>query len=90
MVRAIELAADHELEGIYNVGTAKSYDFNTMVEMINDELGTDIDPEYIVNPLDVYVHDTMADATKLHEETGWVPEVEFEDGVARVCSSYAE
>ena len=90
VVRAIELAADHELEGIYNVGTGESYDFNTMVEMINDELGTDVAPEYIENPLDVYVHDTMADATKLREATGWEPEVGFEEGVARVCESYRE
>jgi UDP-glucose 4-epimerase len=90
VVRAIELAADHELHGIYNVGTGESYDFNTMVAMINGELGTDIDPEYVENPLDVYVHDTMADATKLREATGWEPEVGFEEGVARVCAPYRD
>jgi len=90
VVRAIELAADHELQGIYNVGTGESYDFNTMVEMINDELGTNIKPEYIENPLPVYVHDTMADATKLHEATGWEPAVSFEAGVARVCEPYRD
>jgi len=30
----------------------------------------------------------MADATKLHEATGWEPEVGFEEGVARVCEPY--
>jgi len=50
IVRACELAADNELQGIYNVGTAESYSFNTMVEMINDELGTEIEPTYIENP----------------------------------------
>jgi UDP-glucose 4-epimerase len=89
VVRAIELAADHELDGIYNVGTGESYDFNTMVELINDALGTDIDPTYVENPLPVYVHDTMADATKLREATGWTPEVDFEAGVERVCAPYA-
>ncbi|SDZ77664.1 UDP-glucose 4-epimerase [Haloplanus vescus] len=88
VARAIELAADHELDGIYNVGTGESYTFNTMVEMINDELGTDIDPEYVENPLPVYVHDTMADASKLREATGWEPDVGFEEGVARVCAQY--
>jgi len=67
IVRACELAADNELQGIYNVGTAESYSFNTMVEMINDELGTEIEPTYIENPLEVYVHDTMADYSKLNE-----------------------
>ena len=88
VVRACELAADHELQGIYNVGTEESYSFNEMIELINDELGTDIDPKYIENPLDEYVHDTMADYSKLHEATGWEPTISFEEGVSRVCEPY--
>ena len=88
VVRACELAADHELQGIYNVGTEASYSFNEMIELINDELGTDIEPKYIENPLAEYVHDTMADYSKLHEVTGWEPTISFEEGVSRVCESY--
>jgi len=44
VARACELAADHELTGVYNVGTEEAYSFNEMIEMINDVLGTDIDP----------------------------------------------
>jgi UDP-glucose 4-epimerase len=90
IVRGIELAAEHELQGVYNLGTGESYTFNAMIEMINDELGTDVDPEYVENPLDVYVHDTMADSTKMREATGWEPEISFEEGVARVCEPYLE
>ncbi|WP_336025334.1 NAD-dependent epimerase/dehydratase family protein [Halobellus salinisoli] len=90
IVRGIELAADHRLQGIYNLGTGESYTFNEMIAMINEELGTDVDPEYIENPLDVYVHDTMADATKMREATGWEPEISFEEGVARVCALYEQ
>jgi UDP-glucose 4-epimerase len=89
VVRACELAADHQLHGIYNVGTKQSYSFNEMVELINDELGTNVEPKYIENPLDEYVHDTMADYTKLHEETGWEPKITFEEGVSRVCEPYS-
>ncbi|MFQ3283709.1 MAG: UDP-glucose 4-epimerase [Natronomonas sp.] len=83
-------AAEHELEGIYNVGTGVSYSFNTVVEMLNNELGTDIDPEYVENPIpeSVYVHDTCADFSKLHEATGWEPAISFEDGIEQVCSGY--
>ncbi|MGM0590595.1 MAG: NAD-dependent epimerase/dehydratase family protein [Halobacteriota archaeon] len=88
VVRALELAADHRLTGVYNVGTGESYDFNTMVEMINDELGTDVDPAYIECPFDGYVHDTMADATKFSAATGWEPQIDFEEGVSRVCAPY--
>ncbi|ERG94841.1 NAD-dependent epimerase/dehydratase family protein [Haloquadratum walsbyi] len=90
IVRGIESAAEYDLQGIYNLGTGESYDFNTMVDMINDELGTDIDPKYIENPLDVYVHDTMADSTKIREATGWTPEITFEEGVSRVCEAYLD
>jgi UDP-glucose 4-epimerase len=90
VVRACEMVADERLTGIYNVGTGVSYSFNEMVEMINEELGTDVPPEYVENPLEVYVHDTMADPSKLRAATGWEPEIDFEEGVARVCAPYRD
>jgi len=90
IVRGLELAADRELTGVYNLGTGEQYSFNHLVQVLNDELGTDIDPVYEDNPIpeDVYVHDTMADASKMREATGWEPEISFEEGVERVCSQY--
>ncbi|ELZ93797.1 NAD-dependent epimerase/dehydratase family protein [Haloferax volcanii] len=90
IVRGTELAADHRLQGIYNLGTGESYSFNEMVDMINEALGTDVEPEYIENPLDVYVHDTKADCTKIREATGWEPKISFEEGVRRVCEPYLD
>jgi len=90
IVRGLELAAEGELRGVYNLGTGEAYDFNTVVEMINDELGTDVEPEYVENPIpeEVYVHDTCADASKMREATGWVPQIDFEEGIRRVCAGY--
>ena len=90
IVRGLVLAAEHELDDVYNLGTGEAYDFNTVVEMLNDELGTDIEPEYIENPIpeDVYVHDTCADFSKMHEATGWEPETSFEEGIELVCAPY--
>ena len=51
---------------------------------------TDVDPKYIENPLEVSVHDTMADYSNLHEATGWEPEIDFEEGIARVCEPYKD
>jgi UDP-glucose 4-epimerase len=90
VVRGIELAAEERLDGIYNLGTGESYSFNEMVEMINETLGTDVDPEYVENPLPVYVHDTMADPTRMREATGWEPTVDFAEGVRRVCAPYLD
>ena len=90
IVRGLVLAAEHELNGVYNLGTGEAYDFNTVVEMLNDELGTDIEPEYVENPIpeDVYVHDTCADFSKMQEATGWEPEISFEEGIELVCAPY--
>jgi UDP-glucose 4-epimerase len=90
IVRGTVLAAERELDGVYNPGTGERYPFNTVVEMLNDELGTDVDPEYVDNPIpeDVYVHDTCADSTKMREATGWEPEIGFHEGLRRVCSQY--
>jgi UDP-glucose 4-epimerase len=90
IVRGLVQAAEHELDGVYNLGTGEAYDFNTVVEMINDELGTDVEPEYVENPIpeDVYVHDTCADPSKMREATGWEPQIEFEKGIRKVCEQY--
>jgi len=90
IVRGLVQAADHELTGVYNLGTGEAYDFETVVEMINDELGTDVQPEYVENPIpdDVYVHDTCADSSKMTQATGWEPQIDFEEGIRRVCEQY--
>ena len=90
IVRGLEAIADHELTGVYNLGTGDPYSFNEMVELINDALGTDVEPEYEPIPLENYVHDTCADITKIREATGWEPEVDFEEGVRRVCAPYLD
>ena len=90
IVRGIELAADHDLRGIYNLGTGESYSLNELVDHLNDALGTDIEPRYEENriPGDAYVHDTMADPSEMREATGWEPEIDFAEGIERVCDQY--
>ncbi|PSP49887.1 nucleoside-diphosphate sugar epimerase [Halobacteriales archaeon QH_7_69_31] len=90
VVRGLRLAADHELDGIYNLGTGESYSFNTVVDLINEELGRDVEPAYVENPIpeSVYVHDTCADPSKMRAKTGWEPEIGFREGIRRVCAQY--
>jgi UDP-glucose 4-epimerase len=90
IVRGLVLAGEHELDGIYNLGTSKSYNFNTVVEMLNEELNTNVKPKYIENPIpeSVYVHDTCANYSKMKNETGWEPRISFDEGIKRVCQQY--
>lgn len=90
IVRGTILAAEYELDDVYNVGTGESYDFNTVVGMLNEYLNTSVEPEYVENPIpdSVYVHDTCADFSKLHAVTGWEPKIEFKQGIRKVCNAY--
>ncbi|QZX98987.1 NAD-dependent epimerase/dehydratase family protein [Halobaculum rubrum] len=90
IVRGLEAIADNELAGVYNLGTGDPYSFNEMIELINDALGTDVEPEYEPIPLENYVHDTCADISRIREATGWEPEIDFEEGVRRVCEPYLD
>jgi UDP-glucose 4-epimerase len=90
IVRGLVLAAEHELTGIYNLGTGEQYSVDHLVDRLNDILGKDIEPTYEDNPIpdDVFVSDTCADYSKFHEATGWDPEIDFESGLERVCQQY--
>jgi UDP-glucose 4-epimerase len=90
VVHGIELAADHRLSGVYNLGTGEQYTANEVVEMINRELDSDVEPEHVENPIPehAFVDATLADASKIREATGWEPEVDFQEGVRRVCAQY--
>ncbi|PSP95653.1 nucleoside-diphosphate sugar epimerase [Halobacteriales archaeon QS_4_62_28] len=90
IVRGLELAADHRLDGVYNLGTGEQYSIDYLVERLNEILGKRIEPVYEENPIpdDVFVHDTCADSSKMQAATGWEPEISFEDGLERVCAQY--
>jgi UDP-glucose 4-epimerase len=88
IVRGLVRTGEEALAGVYNLGTGEAYSFNEMVGIINDVLGTDVEPEYEPIPLENYVHDTCADISKIREATGWEPKISFEEGVRRVCEPY--
>ncbi len=92
IVRGLILAAEAGIDGTFNLGTGERHTFDTVVELLNDELGTDVEPEYVDNPIpeDVYVHDTCADPSKMKTETGWEPEIGFQEGIKRVCEQYTD
>lgn len=88
VARALEAVADERLRGAYNVGTGENYSFDETVDLLNEALGTDIDPEYEPVPLTAYNYQQRFDVTKLREATGWEPTVSFPEGVRRVCAPH--
>ncbi len=91
IAKANILAAEEkdELDGeIINVGTGKDFSFNEVVDYLNNELGTDIEPKYIENPRDKYVQKTKADLSKAEKLLGYEPSYSFKEGLRKTVNYY--
>lgn len=69
---------------VFNVGTGKNYSLNELVDMLNAELGTDIEPEYVKMPVNNYVMETLADTKKAKEKLGFSAKTSLEEGIKRL------
>ena len=70
---------------VYNVGTGIQTSFNSIIEIINKQLGTDIKPTYVKNPINNYVQHTMADISLARLELGYEPRWEdVEEGIKQL------
>ncbi|HEX9817134.1 MAG TPA: NAD-dependent epimerase/dehydratase family protein, partial [Candidatus Thermoplasmatota archaeon] len=69
---------------VYNIGTGTEHSFNDMIQIINEELGTDVEPRYIKNPLRNYVQETLADTSKIQNEVGWRPKTSLREGIRKL------
>ena len=87
VVYGLITTAEHQLTGVYNLGTGPQTSFNRIVEIINRELDMVVEPEYIENPIpeNVYVHDTLAKTSEIESRTGWRPNISIDEGIQRVC-----
>jgi ADP-L-glycero-D-manno-heptose 6-epimerase len=77
MVRALDAYGS----GIYNLGSGKAHSFNELVEVLNQSLGTKLEPEYIDNPHAHYQNFTEADLRKIKGALGYRPQFTLETGV---------
>ncbi len=74
---------------VFNVGTGVETTFNKVVEILGEELGTDIKPIYVENPIKNYVRRTLADTSKAAERLGFVAKVPLREGVRKTLDYYA-
>jgi ADP-L-glycero-D-manno-heptose 6-epimerase len=75
-------ASEAKQSGIYNLGSGTPRSFNDLVQILNDSLGTKLEPEYIENPHAHYQNFTQADLTNARNALGYEPQFTFEQGVA--------
>ncbi len=82
IIQANIKAMDPKQSGIYNVGTGKARSFQDIVDILQYELGTSLECEYIPNPfVGSYQFHTEADISETKEALGYAPAFEMEDGI---------
>ncbi len=83
IIQANVLAMHPKESGVFNVGTGKARSFQSMVDILQHELGTTFECEYIPNPyIGRYQFHTEADIQTTQEILGYAPRYEFEQGIA--------
>lgn len=74
---------------VYNVGTGIQTSFNSIVEIINKQLATDIKPTYVKNPINNYVQHTRADISLARLELGYEPRWKnVEEGIKQLLRQH--
>ncbi|MCX6061847.1 MAG: ADP-glyceromanno-heptose 6-epimerase [Campylobacterales bacterium] len=83
IIQANILAASPKESGVFNVGTGKARSFQSMVDILQAELGTSLVCEYVPNPyIGRYQFHTEADIQSTRDVLGYAPRFEFEEGIA--------
>ncbi len=82
IIQANIKAMQPNTSGIYNVGTGKARSFQDIVDILQKELGTSLECEYIPNPfVGSYQFHTEADIATTKEALGYEPAYEMEEGI---------
>ncbi|RLG72185.1 MAG: nucleoside-diphosphate sugar epimerase [Methanobacteriota archaeon] len=87
VVKACKLAMKSGVEqGVFNVGTGKSYSLNQLVKILKEMLKVDLEPEYVENPIKNYVYHTLADVSKAKQMLGFQARYSLEEGIKKILS----
>lgn len=67
-----------------NVGYGEETTFNAVVDIINEELETRLDPVYVPVPIQIYAERLWADMAKTKSVLGFQPAISVREGIRRV------
>ena len=71
----------------YNIGTGHSTDFNSVFNIVKEEMGYGGEAQYLPNPLRNYQYFTEADMSKTSSELKFFPEFDLRKGVRDILGS---
>ncbi len=87
IVKAMIVVSEGDVSGVFNVGTGREVSTKDLFLMIQQSVGTSIEPVMRPEVKDAVVRMAL-DATKITEIFGWTPEMGLEEGIERTVASY--
>ena len=85
--RASVLAMERGKPGeSYNIGTGTTTNFNDIYRMVAEEMHSEVQAEYVPNPLKNYQYFTHADITKARKDLGFNPEFDLRSGIRKMIA----
>ena len=71
----------------YNIGTGTTTNFNDIYRMVAEVMHSEVQAEYIPNPLKNYQYFTQADITKVRKDLGFDPEFDLRSGIRKMIAA---
>jgi len=84
IIEAIVRCAERDVPSIINVGSGKAYSFNDVIKLINELLGKNVKPKYMLKPVN-YLEKTQADITLMKNILSINP-LNLEEGLRKYIS----
>ena len=82
VVDANLLASESKESGVFNIGSGQPASFNRVVEILNEAMNKNLEPEYFDNPiLSNYQNYTECDLAKSTMILGYVPKIDLRSGI---------
>jgi len=86
VVQANIKACKPKKNGVYNIGTGQPRSFQNIADILQQELGTNLETEYFPNPYKDYQMNTQAEITSSKEYLGFQPKISLEVGIKKYIS----
>jgi UDP-glucose 4-epimerase len=88
VARAVIQALRSRVTGAFNVGTGTETRFDEAIAMINELLGSELEPVPVAVPISIYAHRLLADTSQAQRELGFIAQVPFAQGLREVLSAF--
>ena len=87
LVRASVLALDHNGSDVFNIGTGRESDVNTLFRILNKETGSSCEEQHGPAKKGEQMRSVL-DTRKISSALGWKPTVSLEEGLARTVDYF--